>query len=145
MALILLKTLDVSRRQAPRWALVPHDERRALDEPVFFLLSKVSAPEHESPKIWGSQRIEGPEYRNPRAWRSHGTQASWASPLPCWLLLRVLTEFICLPRQIQLSTSDYYITGAGRPSGQGSWNRSAREHLRLLPILIKFRFMECEA
>lgn len=35
-----------------------------------------------------------------------------------------------MPRQIQLSTSDYFITGADRPSGQGSWHRPTRGSIR---------------
>lgn len=36
-----------------------------------------------------------------------------------WLLMRLLTEFICLLRQMQLSPSDYFIIGADRPSWAG--------------------------
>ena len=76
--------LGLRYTDAPLWALVPHNVRRALAEQVFFLLPKVPAPEHGGPKMWGSQSIEGPEYRDLRACRPHGMQdPELEGPMAC--------------------------------------------------------------
>lgn len=79
----------------------PHNHRRALDE----LASSYCPQSTEAP---GLRDLSG-----------HSSSVLAAAEGVDW-------AHLFMPRQIQLSTSDYFITGADRPSGQGSWHHPTR-------------------
>lgn len=70
-----------------------------------------------------------------------------ATPLLCWLLVRVLAESVhqdrrsCAPPMIPSQA----LLEPLLPAGQRSWHRLAGEHLQSLSVPIKFRFIECKA